>query len=345
MEVFFRKILYLIFLLINGSMFYFLHSHFYFMFLLIMLVAPFVSLASAAWLKRKISCEIQYLGDAMARQNEEMYFCIRIHNPTFFVSLDTKLLLTFENTFMETCGTKVISVPVRARKGYTLSVPMVPQMAGIVRVTVTELRIKDLMGLHFFKRKVEASKDAPVLPYRRGGFYYDASGVMQGMIESEESTKRGSDFSDVQEIREYIPGDKLNNIHWKLSAKRDILMVKDRVSMSDRQLVVVPELWGQDKRMLDLILASTYTIVKTFIEDKTTVRLVYWSAKRYEYEDIRIDYGEDIDQSFVRMFYEHPYPNAGEAAEHMASVYPQVHAYLHVAPGSSDVAIQIRENV
>ena len=26
-------------------------------------------------------------------------------------------------------------------------------------------------------------------------------------------------FSDVQEVREYIPGDKLMSIHWKLSAK------------------------------------------------------------------------------------------------------------------------------
>ena len=41
-----------------------------------------------------------------------------------------------------------------------------------------------------------------------------------------ESKKKGYDFSEVTGIREYIPGDKLQNIHWKLSAKKDILMVR-----------------------------------------------------------------------------------------------------------------------
>lgn len=344
METPFRIILYGIFLGINGLMFYFLHSHFYFTLLVLMAVAPVVSILCAALLKRAISVEIVALGENCAREYEEVYFQIRVKNPSFFVSLDTKLYFEFENTFLGTKGTKVVSVPVRMRTGYTFELPVTPSLPGIIRVRVAKIKIKDLMGLWFFSKKVDASSEMPVVPYKRGAFQYDATAVEQGMLESEESTKRGNDFSDVQEIREYIPGDRLMSIHWKLSAKRDILMVKDRVSMSDKQLVILPELWSGDFRMLDMILASTYTIIHTFIADKTTVRLVYWSAKRYEYSDIRIDFAEDVDHAFIQMFYEQPYANPNEAAEHMASVYPEVHSYMYVAPGQGDAAVQIREN-
>lgn len=344
METPFRIIIYGIFLGINGLMFYFLHSHFYFTFLILMAVAPVVSILCAILLKRNVSVEIVALGDASARQHEEVYFQIRVKNPSIFVSLDTKLYFEFENTFLGTKGTKVVSIPIRIKEGYTFELPVTPSLPGIIRVGITKMKIKDLMGFWYFSKKVDVSSEIPVVPYKRGPFQYDASAVEQGMLESEESTKRGNDFSDVQEIREYIPGDRLMSIHWKLSAKRDILMVKDRVSMSDKQLVILPELWSGDLRMLDFILASTYTIIHTFIADKTTVRLIYWSAKRYEYDDIRIDFPEDVDHAFIQMFYEKPYANPNEAAEHMAGVYPEVHSYMYVAPGQGDAMVQIREN-
>ena len=39
------------------------------------------------------------------------------------------------------------------------------------------------------------------------------------------------------------------SIHWKLSAKKDSLMVKDRVAMSDQQMVIVTELAGTDEEV------------------------------------------------------------------------------------------------
>lgn len=344
METTFRIIVYGILYGINGVMFYFLHSHFYFTLLILMMVAPALSITSAMHIKQKITVELRALGESSARQHEEVYYQVCVNNPTWFASLDAKLSIQLENTFLGTRGEKNVSIPIRLKKGYQFELPLIPALPGIVRVTITKIKIKDLMGFFYFSKKLNVSSELPVIPYNRGAFQYDASVVEQGMLESEESTKRGNDFSDVQEIREYIPGDKLMSIHWKLSAKRDILMVKDRVALSDRQLVIVPELWSGSLQMLDLILASTYTIIHTFLQDKTTVRLIYWSEKRFEYENIRIDYVEDINRAFIMMFYEKLYANPNGAAEHMAGVFPEIHSYMHIAPGQGDVAVRIREN-
>ena len=58
METIVRIIIYGFFLGINGLMFLFLHSHFYFTFFVLMIVAPVISILCAALLKRKLFMNI-----------------------------------------------------------------------------------------------------------------------------------------------------------------------------------------------------------------------------------------------------------------------------------------------
>lgn len=350
MENVFRTIGYVILFAINAVMFYFLHSHFYFIVLVLMAAAPALSVLMAVVLRKSVTAEVKAAGSAEAgesnygNQNQEAFFLIRVINPTVFVSLDAKLDIVVRNTFFGFEGTQTISVPVHAVKGYELELPIRATLPGLVEVEVKSIRIKDLMGFCFLKKAINAMDDLTVMPELINEPEYEKTALEQGMLESEESSKRGNDFSDVQEIREYIPGDKLMSIHWKLSAKRDILMVKDRVSMSDRQLVILPELYGEDAELLNMILVSTYSIIMQLISDKTTVRLVYWSAARYEYEDIRIDYKEELADAFAKMFYEKTYGSMDEAASHMSNVHPEIKAYLHITADESGAVIRVREN-
>lgn len=245
---------------------------------------------------------------------------------------------------METIGQQVFSVPVHAGKGYTLTLPVVATYPGLLKISVSRVYIKDLMGFFRLKKNVEQTAELSILPRAVTDTAYEKTALEQGMLESEESSKRGNDFSDVQEVREYIPGDKLMSIHWKLSAKRDILMVKDRVSMSDHQLVIVPELFIDQPVNLAAILTMTYSVILELIQEQTTVRLLYWSTNRYEYEDVRIDYKEELDAAFARMYYEKAYKNPNEAADHMALVHPEMHAYLHVFSDGQGAQMQVREN-
>lgn len=359
-----RFIGYIIIFSVNLFLYLFLHSHFYFMVLIIMLVSPAVSLVMAKYLRDKIDIEIlpgvffendknyksgDFSGNS-ANLNEygicgdTSYFYIKVNNPTYFVSLDAKLDIFVENTFFNTSGRQIVSVPIHMKSGYGLSFPVVATLPGLVKISVKSIKIKDLLGIFFFDKKDQVSGELAILPKILEEIDYDATSLQSGMLESEESTKKGNDFSDVQEIREYIPGDKLMSIHWKLSAKRDILMVKDRVSMSDRQLVVVPELCNADLDGLASVLEATYSVVAKMIKDKTTVRLMYFSKANYDYVEARIDYLSELNEAFVRMFYESTYEDAEIAAMNMANVHPEMKAFLHIYAKAGEAEIAIREN-
>lgn len=53
--------------------------------------------------------------------------------------------------------------------------------------------------------------------------------------------KKGSDRSETLQIRDYVPGDPLQQIHWKLSSKLDKRMVRDPAQPVDRELMVFLE--------------------------------------------------------------------------------------------------------
>ena len=339
-----RIIGYGLLLFVNGMIYYFLHSQFYFLVLVLMVAGPILSAMSVWVLRHYLQVEIHHAQDSYGVQGETAYSTIQIKNPTWFVSLDTKLIVNVENTLMETIGQQVFSVPVHAGKGYTLTLPVVATYPGLLKISVSRVYIKDLMGFFRLKKNVEQTAELSILPRAVTDIAYEKTALEQGMLESEESSKRGNDFSDVQEVREYIPGDKLMSIHWKLSAKRDILMVKDRVSMSDHQLVIVPELFIDQPVNLAAILTMTYSVILELIQEQTTVRLLYWSTNRYEYEDVRIDYKEELDAAFARLYYEKAYKNPSEAADHMALVHPEMHAYLHVFSDGQGAQMQVREN-
>ena len=345
MEYVLRLVGYIIIIAFNGLMYFFLHSHFYFTVLCLLVIAPFCSAALNLWLKQRIEVSILAAssGDDYVRVGQEAFFYVEVRNSTFAPSLDAKLRLRISNDFLGTETVETMAVPVRVKGVYRVELPLRATLPGIVSVSAVSVKIKDLVGFVPLTKQLEKKASVTVLPQDGFKLNYDRNVIESGMLESEESTKRGNDFSDVQEIREYIPGDKLMSIHWKLSAKRDILMVKDRVSMSDRQIVILPELI-QDTTGLDMILTAAYTAVKTLCEEHTTVRFFYWSMGRFDYEDVRIDYVEELKSAFAKMYYEKLYANPEEAASHMREVHPEIKAYMHISYDGSDAVITLKDN-
>lgn len=62
----------------------------------------------------------------------------------------------------------------------------------------------------------------------------NAEGLMQN--------RRGGDPSETFDVREYVPGDDVRAIHWKLSCKTDTLIVREASEPSHYDVVLLPDL-------------------------------------------------------------------------------------------------------
>ena len=349
MEIIVRVIGYIVLIAIDVGCYLFFHSHFLFVTLMLLAIAPVISVTAAAVLRSKLSVElngaVSLANQEGFKQGEEMLVRIKIKNPTFLTCLDCKLELTIENEFFETKGEQTISVPVRAFKGFLLDIPIVSEYSGIVSIEVKRVLIKDFIGICFLKKKINKKSEFMVLPNIKTQMEINRNIVSAGTTENEESTKKGSDYSEVSDIREYIQGDVLNNIHWKLTAKKDELMVKDRTSMTDEKIVVFLELYNPSYMIFDNAISTAYSLVHKLVDEKMSVEFMYFSKKGYDFKRYKIDYHAQADEAFSKMFFEKTYDRPDEGASNMRSIHPEILRYIHVAASMGGVNVVVKENV
>lgn len=111
----------------------------------------------------------------------------------------------------------------RVRKDVTM------HCAGGYEYRLRRVRIYDWTGWFYLTRRMDQSATTLLLP-KVLEFPVQLSGAVKNFFgESDvyDDLRGGSDTTEVFQIREYVPGDRLQNIHWKLSAKSEELMVRE----------------------------------------------------------------------------------------------------------------------
>ena len=306
----------------------FLRNHFLMLVMWVILALPVFDLIAYIMLYRGISVELTAPEREVNRQNVG-YLNLKLINTSYMISYDVNVKLDVENTFYKDSSATILSLPCSARSSEEKQLPIKYSMNGIYKYSISAITIRDMLGFVSVKKDIGQTAEVNVYPERELAAEVDMSDMNKGMTESEETVKKGHDFSDVSDVREYIPGDKLMSIHWKLSAKRDILMVKDRVAMSDQQMVILTELSGSDEDV-DEVLTLTYAVTKRLVQDQTYVRLLWWSEGKYSFEERQIMSLSDLREAFTSIYYESIYYDPEKTRGYMLSIYPELKAYVKV---------------
>lgn len=120
------------------------------------------------------------------------------------------------------------------------------ECCGKLYCSIEKIRISDYLGLFRFRLGTGASATLTVRPKpitftQLPQFQQRAAGLWK--------PKPGGGFAENHEIRLYRPGDHLNQIHWKLSAKTGKLVIREPMIPFGRQAVVGLCLFGSDKAL------------------------------------------------------------------------------------------------
>ena len=125
-------------------------------------------------------------------------------------------------------------------KGASFRVLANSRYAGRLTVWVEECKVYDLLQIFYLTYRME--KDAGVLVwpvFSDGEETEELYESVEGFPKENESRKRGTEYNPDYEVREYVAGDELKSIHWKLSAKQDKLMVRERLAAGKEKINVL----------------------------------------------------------------------------------------------------------
>lgn len=150
--------------------------------------------------------------------------------------------LELESTMFDETETRVFILPVRGKDTqYPFSLEST--LCGEMRIGCARAQMCDVLELFRLKCRpfdavhtivYPASYPLSIVPS------HTASGV--SLTEGLTQNRRGSDHSETFDIREYVPGDDVRTIHWKLSSKTDTLIVREPSDPSHHDLCLLPDL-------------------------------------------------------------------------------------------------------
>ena len=342
----FRLLGYLFWIFCMAAMYIFFRSYLLLTFVAFLSVVPVLSVVVGVFIAKKVSCDISVPSVGYIRPGDDISPVVEVYDPLYIGTLDIRISAEVRNVFFSKeneSGSFDVSLPVigktgRHRGGRSfLRMPLVATLIGVYRLKLNKVYMQDWFGLvkYEIRFKNEPGKaEFCVLPKVTGGKQPDAETVSVGMTEVEESAKKGNDFSEVTDIREYLPGDRIRDIHWKISARMEEWMVKVRTQMAGMELsvVVVPD---TNQKITEYIITYTYQELRTWAALETDIRLMIYTTGPETIRRYTLSSPEDVDEAFKNILSEYYLTHIPEGSDPSQAIdgmiknlYPYMGGYI-----------------
>ena len=218
---------------------------------------------------------------SMDRENqisENPVMRVRIENPDFVPLSSVEAEVVCTNLRTGEADSYIISNTPRPKSTQTIDLEILPKHAGRYEIAVASATISDPLQLS--SRNIDCADRhyvtvMPELFEMQLSYASDAA-----MLESDRTadSRRGNDPGEVRGIREYVPGDPVRNIHWKLSEKTDKLLVKELGNPVTDQFLVILDTAHEicrDPAALEATASVFVSLIDTLQRDSTGLSIAW----------------------------------------------------------------------
>lgn len=266
--------------------------------LLELIILPIILYGLLIIMKRSISIELKTLNEYGSKNNESIIE-LSIFNKCILPISKVDISIVYEDNMRNKID-KIIRLSIDGRNKRNLRYSIKPQRCGVVKVYVNNIIVYDYFSL-FSKRKNTYKEDKFIVLPNIHIFSSDILGD-GSKIESDSDTyseyEEGNDPSQVFDIREYIEGDKIQRIHWKLSTKYDELMVKEYSLPVMESTLILIELFANKSdskygELVDGLIEATYSI-SNYLISKEYPHSLAWYNENSSLEKVEINSKDDL---------------------------------------------------
>lgn len=198
----------------------------------------------------------------------------------------------------------------KVKKKYVMKLPMVPKGthsfersiilndAGNYEIILKSLRVYDLTGLFYGRVKVAKGKVIQIMPKFVDVpiTFSEAIRNFYGESDSYEEHRAGHDNSEMFQLREFKAGDRIQNIHWKMSAKQDELMVKEQSMPKSCPVVLFLNYLGDKKYEKNMVafMRIAFSISFSLMDAGCNHYVVWYNKADEDLVRVRIDGEESL---------------------------------------------------
>lgn len=232
-----------------------------------------------------------------------------LHNASIFPIPSCTLTYEVTSSYYSCKESFQCVIPAYSNRTFTFDIPVTFQKCGCYQIKLKQMVFHDYLHFFRFEKKLSLQKEIVIHPKTTENISFDSATFGEGFDEFEENEAKGLVSSNVTDIREYIPGDRLQRIHWKLSAKIDKLMVKENEQTSSNQFTILVELFlpYPESTQLEQSLSNACTMAYELLKQGETFFFCYYCSLEEDFAKHLIRNKEDLEQALLNCFYQVPY--------------------------------------
>lgn len=231
-------------------------------------------------------------------------------------------LLTGETTCLPFSGT------LRGKAARAFAFSLRAGHCGVLELTVERAALADPLGL--FSRRLPAfARRRALVPPELSPVGVSLAETADALYDSQtySAQKPGYDPSESFRIREYVPGDPIRQIHWKLSEKTDRLLARDfGLPVAERMLLLLDAAAPAAPEALDEMLDLLFSLSAALLRADGPHTVGWRNGPAGTYEDKEIHTEDDLIELQTLMLSAPP----GGAVDGFLQSHVQC-AYAHVA--------------
>lgn len=171
------------------------------------------------------------LGEIMpiADKNQKIFIPVLMENKSKFFTVNYSIVIKVENAFTGEKAKYNINGKINRKSKLNEKITIVSKECGHLDITLDRVYLYDILYILRTTIKKSVTKTVGIMPQYRLIPIEITRKTRDFIADADEYSENesGDDPSEIYQIREYRQQDPIHDIHWKLSAKADELLVKE----------------------------------------------------------------------------------------------------------------------
>lgn len=248
---------------------------------------------------------VQKLDEAMVE--------IKLESTAFFPVNTAKLHIECRSLFSNEKIKEVIVLSINSKETTAIKTALRSKYCGDTEITIKKLVLYDFFSVTRHSKRINKTFKVTVLPS-----VYDVLKKAEPPLSLDEESysysthKSGDDSSQVFDYHEYREGDRMKDIHWKLSTKLDKLMVKEGSLPNSASVLIAFEFNMADKKKLNMAVVDgaldALTSISTWFLSSDIAQSIEWYTQKEEYSiNMKLESSDELYLTLQNIYQTKPY--------------------------------------
>ena len=276
------------------------------MLLLVLLLFPALLWLYLLPVSKNITAELKLDRETAVRM-ERLSFEVILFNKIYLPAPNIMVEIEFEYGNCSQPATQTFLTNIKSGDKAVIEGVAALNYAGELTLRIKSLRMYDFLKLFDRKISCDCSETIVVLPQLVEPDYYTLSTEYIDFNDSQEysQNRSGEDPSEIFDTRQYVEGDNVSRIHWKVSARIDELLVKEFSMPINKSNVLVAELLDdgteEGRKNLDGVFEMIYAIGNLACLKEKSVFMAFYVVTTGNLEVEEVCSGEELAGTMRRL--------------------------------------------